>query len=64
MMLAGVSPDYGIWRARVSVLPLSSVDPLLYAHFVLSQCLEVVGLGFSVSQLLLRRGEYWSWHTR
>jgi hypothetical protein len=32
----------------MSALPLSSVDPLLCVHFVLSQCLEVVGLGFSV----------------
>jgi hypothetical protein len=32
VMLAGVSPDCEIWRARVSVLPLSSVDPLLCVH--------------------------------
>jgi len=59
-MLAGFSCDCEIWRARVSASSLSSVDHLLRVHFVLSQCLEVVGLNFSMPQLLLHRGEYWS----
>ena len=57
-MLAGFTSDCEVWRAGVSALSLSSVDHLLRVHFVLSQCLEVVGLHFSMPQLLLHRSEY------
>jgi hypothetical protein len=49
MMLASFSPD---WCANVSVLLSSSVDLPLCVYFVLSQCLKIVVLGFSVPQLL------------